>query len=130
MTPDGRWSPGQRRFRIHWPLWLLNWAWSNLAAPYTPNSSGEAEDLPPGWRWRVMVRVPGGDWTEWCRWSGNDYDGPRSEPDAEARAAQFRQSHPDDEARVEKTQNPPPADFRTTFAALLPPKGGSPEARI
>jgi hypothetical protein len=72
-----------------------------------------------------MVRTPGGDWTEWCRWSGNNYDGPRSEQDAEARAAQFRQSHPGDEARVEKTQDPPPADFRTTFAPLLPPEDGS-----
>jgi hypothetical protein len=103
-------------------LWLLNWAWNRTATPYVPNSIGEADDLPPGWRWRVMVRTPGGDWTEWCRWSGNYYDGPRSEQDAEARAAQFRQSHPSDEARVEKTQDPPPADFRTTCASLLPPE--------
>jgi hypothetical protein len=118
-------SAGRWRFRVQWPLWLLNWAWNRTAAPYVPNSSGEADDLPPGWRWRVMVRTPGGDWTEWCRWSGNDYDGPRSERDADARAAQFRQSHPGDEARVEKTQDPPPADFGTTFAPLLRPEGGS-----
>lgn len=68
----------------------------------------EADDLPPGWRWRLMVRTPGGGWTEWCRWSENEYDGPLSEQDAVARAAQFRQSHPGDEVRVEKTQDPPP----------------------
>lgn len=112
------------QLRVRWPLWLLNWAWNRTAPPYVPNSSGEADDLPPGWRWRVMVRTPVGDRTEWCRWAGNDYDGPRSEQDAEARATQLRQSRPGDEAHAEKTKDPPPADFSTTFAPLLRPEGG------
>ena len=110
---------------IQWPLCLLTWARDRAATPYVPNSSGEADDLRPGWRWRVVANIPGGEWTEWCRWSGNDYDGLRSEQDAEARAAQFRQSPPGDEARVEKTQDPPPTDFPATFAPLLPPANGS-----
>jgi hypothetical protein len=79
-------------------------------------------------RWGVFVRDPrdGIGWEERHRWIDGNLAELTSQTDAENRAAEVRQLHPEWDVEARLTDDPLPGTFRETFAPLLPTRGELP----
>ena len=70
----------------------------------------------------VFIRDPqdGPEWHERHLWTDGELKPLNRKADAEARAAEISQRHPEWQIEVRQTSDPLPGNFRETFARLLP----------